>query len=118
LCWLRAFKRAACSRTQRSACFGAKGIGSEASPVSFFIFCLSDSLLFFCPLLTPCWSHNSSDVYIHTAPAQHKREDTRRRREPTTHKKSCLFFFVLLLLQGVSIYTYKYMAQELPALAS
>ena len=64
--------------------------------------------------------HTIAATCIYTRPQQRSTKGkTQEEEESQPHtKKSCLFFFVLLLLQGVSIYTYKYMAQELPALAS
>lgn len=49
-------------------------------------------LFFLCPppLLTPCWSHNGSDVGYTTA----QRHQKKKKRANHTHtKKSCFFFF-------------------------
>lgn len=75
----------------------------------FFPFFSLTRLLFTCPLLTRCWSHNGTDVYMYT---HGRTQPHKRRREPTsTHKKILLLLFISSwrrIYLSIYIYTYKY----------
>lgn len=85
----------------------------------FFPFFSLTRLLFTCPLLTRCWSHNGTDVYMYT---HGRTQPHKRRREPTsTHKKILLLLFISSwrrIYLSIYIYIHINITEEPPALAS